>query len=268
MSKQKQKKVFSSLGKDLAILPDNDVETALCNKWKEIPGIRLGRIFSSDCLAFNDKELLEFWEGCREETTIPEVRGWFQGVYQYQVSGKRLLDIGSGLGIDGIFFAEQGAHVTFSDIISENLELVRRICRLKQIKADFYLIDKFDRFDFDKEFDLIMAIGSLHHAPFDFVQREVAALLPHLIVGGRFMMLSYPKERFDQYQKDFGVMDQADFGKITDGEQTPWAEWYDADKICSLFGPTCHLNWCRNFGKSQNDFNWFELTKLREQEQK
>ncbi len=247
-------------------MPDNDVKTALCNKWKEIPGRRLGRIFSSDCLAFNDKELLEFWEGCSEETTIPEVRGWFQGVYQYQVSGKRLLDIGSGLGIDGIFFAEQGAHVTFSDIISENLELVKRICRLKQIKADFYLIDKFDHFDFDKEFDLIMAIGSLHHAPFDFVQREVAALLPHLIVGGRFMMLSYPKERFDQYQKDFDVMDQADFGKITDGERTPWAEWYGADRIRGLFGPTCHLNWWRNFGKSQNDFNWFELTKLREQE--
>ncbi len=65
MTKQKHKKVFSSLGKDLATLPDNDVETALCNKRKEIPDRRLGRIFSSDCLAFNDKELLEFWEASK-----------------------------------------------------------------------------------------------------------------------------------------------------------------------------------------------------------
>ena len=47
------------------------------------------------------------------------------------VKGKKVLDIGCGLGFDSIFFAETGATVTFVDIVRENIKLVERICHIK-----------------------------------------------------------------------------------------------------------------------------------------
>ncbi len=261
---QTRKRVYSTFGKELPTLEDSDVIRLLRSKWREIPGTREGRCFSADCLSWSDKELLDFWEDCMSQTTVPEVRGWFQSVYQHQVADKRLLDIGCGLGIDGIFFTEQGAKVTFADIVDDNLKVVKRICKLKEISAEFYLIEDLKGFSFEFEFDIIMAIGSLHHIPFEIAQREISALLKCLKQGGRFMMLAYPRERFDEYCQKYGCDNQADFGKVTDGNRTPWAEWYNAEKIRRLFGPGCHLNWWRNFGQNNREFNWFELSKLHE----
>jgi len=70
-------------------------------------------------------------------------------------------------------------------------------------------------------------------------------------------MLAYPRERF----KLLGVRDFVAFGAKTDGERTPWAEWYDDEKVGRLFGDGFTLNWSRCFGKHETDFVWFDLTK-------
>jgi hypothetical protein len=103
-------------------------------------------------------------------------------------------------------------------------------------------------------------MGSLHHAPFSVVRREVAALTQFLRPGGKAFMLAYPKERYLlSGRKSFRT-----FGKATDGERTPWAEWYDDAKAKALFGPSFELTFSKVFGRKEPiDFNWFELTKLR-----
>ena len=233
-------------------------ETRLRKKWREIPATRMERQFSSDLLDYSDKQLIEYWEECKSQTVLENVRGWYQKVYQYQVRNKKMLELGAGLGIDGIFFAENGAHLTFADIVEDNLTLLRRICKLKGISADFYFIDDFFHFNFSHFFDLILAVGSLINVPLEFAKKEFHALSPWLLQGGRLLMLAYPYERFIAS----GTSSGEDFAKTTDGERTPWIEWYDQSKVMQLVGPEFSINWWRNFGTDNIEFNWFELSKL------
>jgi hypothetical protein len=215
-------------------------------------------MFSSDLLKYSDTALLEYWEQCKAETCTPEVRGWYQERYKERLATASVADIGPGVGLDGIWFAEHGARVTFVDIVEDNLALLARICALKGVAADFYYVDDFFQYRFKTQFDCFLCVGSLINAPFDFTRRQVAALAPFLHVGGKVLMLGYPKERFDAS----GARDGAEFGTTTDGPRTPWAEWYDDDKVIELFGPTFQLEWSRKFGADGIEFNWFELTKV------
>jgi hypothetical protein len=230
----------------------------LRDKWREVPATRHERQFSADLLRLPDRDLLRYWNECRRQTSTPEVRGWYQELYKDRLRGARVADVGPGVGVDGIWFAEHGAHVTFADIVVENLALLRRLCELKGINAQYYYIDDFFEYTFPDLFDCFLCVGSLINAPFDFTARQVAALMKHLHVGGTVLMLGYPKARFDA----LGARDGAEFGKMTDGPRTPWAEWYDEQKIGALFGPAFRLELTRNLGRDEIEFNWFELTKL------
>jgi 2-polyprenyl-3-methyl-5-hydroxy-6-metoxy-1,4-benzoquinol methylase/predicted O-methyltransferase YrrM len=256
----RQALVSGRLAADPAAVGAEPFGKRLREKWCELPGTRRGRARSSDLLALSDGQLLEYWEACRRETSGADVRGWYQDLYREKFAGLDIADIGSGLGIDSVFFAEHGARVTFADIVEENLMVLRRLAPLKKVQADFYYIDDFFHFHFDKEFDVLLCIGSLLNAPFEFMQREVRALSQFLRVGGRAVVLAYPKERFVAS----GAKDFAEFAKTTDGERTPWCEWYDDDKTRQLFGESFRLNWSRNFGNDGIEFNWFDLTKERE----
>lgn len=233
------------------------LEQTLRVKWHEIPATRQERAFSSDLLNWPDYQLLEYWEECKQQTTTPNVRGWFQDLYKDDFAGLDVADVGPGVGVDGIYFAQRGANVTFVDIVEDNLRLLERICTLKGIKANFYFIDDFFLYHFNRNFDVFLFIGSMINAPFDFTQRQLQAMLKFLRPGGKVLMLGYPKERYIQ----LGARSCEEFGKMTDGERTPWCEWYDDEKIRALFGSEFRLNWSRNFGSDNTEFNWFDLTK-------
>ncbi len=234
------------------------VGPALREKWKELPATREDRFMSREMLEWPADRLLQYWEECRETTSVWDVRGWYQSLYASSFEGADLADIGPGVGIDGIFFAQHGARVTFVDIVEDNLKVVQRICALKGVKADFYFIDDFFRYRFGRKFDVLMFIGSFHNAPFAFSEHQARALVPWLKGGGKVVMLAYPKERYVAS----GARTFEEFGKMTDGERTPWCEWYDDEKIRALFGPDFFLNWSRNFGKGEIEFNWFDLTRI------
>ncbi len=229
------------------------------DKWREVPGDRQERVFSRDLLSWDDEALLAYWERGRVETSIPDVRGWFQDLYRDRLSGLDVADVGPGLGMDGIFFASHGARVLFADIVADNIRLLERLCALKRVRAEFHTVD--DVFDvrLPHEVDVLLFVGSLHHAPFAISQREAAAFARWLRPGGLALMLAYPKERYDA----MGVRSFEEFGRLCDGERTPWAEWYDDDKVRALFGPDFTLNWSRNFGRDAMEFNWFELARRR-----
>ncbi len=237
---------------------DNGFSNALRKKWREIPATRQARQFSTDLLDWTDEQLLAYWEKCRQETCIPEIRGWYQQMYKDQLNGADIVEVGPGVGLDGIFFAQHGARVTFADIVEDNLKLLERICRLKNIQAEYYFIEDFFNYQFKRQYDAFLCIGSLINAPFDFARRQVEEMMRYLKVQGKVLFLGYPKERFIK----LGAKNGAQFGKMTDGDRTPWCEWYDDGKIKNLFGDHFRLNWSRNFGLKPEDFNWFELTKL------
>ncbi|MFC2153910.1 class I SAM-dependent methyltransferase [Candidatus Altiarchaeota archaeon] len=231
----------------------------LREKWGEVPDSRKGRNTTKALLDLSAEELISSWKDSRRDMTSDTQfyhRGWYHTLYKDVLCGKKVLDVGCGLGIDGVTFAENGAQVTFVDIVEDNLEIVRRVCKKLGIKnASFLLMQDIDSLKpLDKDYDTIMAMGSLHHAPEKVVREEVQELLKHLKQSGRWLQLAYPKYRWIRDgRKTFDK-----WGEITDGIGTPWAEWYDLTKLLKLMEPArFNVVLCREF--HEREFVWFDL---------
>ena len=233
----------------------------LRNKWCEVPAGLADRKNTNEFQYMSDRELTQFWSRALEEATTGEgfkVRGWFHHLYSDILTGKKVLDVGSGLGLDGITFARNGAKVTFVDIVLDNLETVKRLCENLAIKdVDFLHMEDFDSLErLPNDFDVIWCQGSMINAPYEFMRRECSVLLNHLKVGGRWIELCYPRERWVRE----GKLAFNEWGKVTDGESTPWMEWYDLDRLLKRMQPS-EFEVLLHFNFHNDDFNWFDLIK-------
>ncbi|OGW77815.1 MAG: hypothetical protein A2Z83_05650 [Omnitrophica bacterium GWA2_52_8] len=231
----------------------------LRKKWVEVPASPSGRENTARLGALSDPELLRVWQKFRTEcdpTALFEMRGWYQSLYQKTLIGKKVMDVGSGLALDSMTFAEHGAKFTFVDIVDSNLDVLRRVSKMLGIKdARFVHLQGLESLkSLERDYDAILALGSLHHAPFQFLKKEAAELVRHLKVGGRWIQLAYPKKR---WRRD-GCLPFAKWGERTDGPGTPWSEWYDLPKLMKLLSPAKFRALLYREYHS-DDFNWFDL---------
>src|SRR5207249_1858570 len=135
------------------------------------------------------------------------------------------------------------------------LKVVERLCAIKGIAGEFFYIEdnrSFAQLPYD--FDAVLAIGSLINAPKEVVRDEVQALLPHVKPGGRWLHLAYPKARWERE----GSLPFSEWGKVTDGPNTPWMEYHEWETLVYLFDPTrielrFECEW------HNLDFNWFDF---------
>ena len=231
----------------------------LRKRWNAVPTTRAGVRSTKALLALSDGELLVEWDKVRLDiTTGPEFthRGWYHALYAPGMRGKKVLDIGSGFGIDSITFAQHGAKLTFVDLVESNLKVLERLCKIMNLKGvRFVLLEDLESLrPLDTDYDVIMAMGSLHHAPSDILKPEYQELVRHLRVGGRWLQLAYPKSRWVRNGRPrFGH-----WGVITDGEGTPWAEWLDKEKLLGILAPAkFDVILYQEF--HNQDFNWFDL---------
>jgi SAM-dependent methyltransferase len=227
-------------------------------KWREAPqgSDTDGRVFSSDLLALPDEALLARWEAMAARRATGEL-GWLGTLYAVTFGDGRVLELGSGLGFDAMRFAERGARWTCADIVADNLALIRRIASLKKLdgRITTHLIE--DDFSFtgvQPGYDAIWAFGSIHHVPFDKARQEALAVLPLLKPGGRWMELVYPRERWLRE----GALPFAEWGRVTDGERTPWAEWHDVEKVRRRLAPAA-LATVLDFGFCADNYRWIDL---------
>lgn len=205
----------------------------MAEKWREVPGgtDQQPRQFSDDLLQSSIADLLAWWE--RQFEAARAFRGWYWGLYGDALKGKRVLEIGSGLGFDAVQLASQGAAVTCCDIAPSNLEIVRRVAEARGLRIDTLHIDGLTAFEPVPPVDVVWALGSIHHIPFDEAREECAAILERLKPGGRWVELSYPRERWVRE----GSPRFQDWGRLTDGDRTPWVEWYDLEKLKERLRP-------------------------------
>jgi SAM-dependent methyltransferase len=83
--------------------------------------------------------------------------------------GKRVLEIGCGIGTDTVNFARAGALVTAVDVSSRSLELARQHARVFELedRIDFVEADAESLSEYVRpaEYDLIYLFGVIHHTP-------------------------------------------------------------------------------------------------------
>ena len=229
----------------------------LRKRWEEIPTTNWESMKSTDLMALSDEALLAKWEATRATTCAgPEFshRGWCQVLYSDVLRGKKVMDIGSGFGIDSITFAQRGARLTFVDIVGSNLEVLERLCKIMGLKeVQFHLFHDLGSLrELDADFDAIMAMGSLHNAPVHVMKPEYQELLKHLRVGGRWLQLAYPKSLW--IRSGCPPFDKWGYQL----ERSPWEEWYDVPKLLSMFEPA-KFDVVLYHEFHGGDFNWFDL---------
>jgi SAM-dependent methyltransferase len=222
------------------------------DKWDEIP-VGQKRLVSSDLDRLSDVELSSLW---KDGTSFSfERRIWRYVLYKDAFKGKRVLDVGSAIGADAMTFAEAGADVTCLDLQASSLKLIDRLARFRSLSIKTVLLEDYNSIDaLPGPFDVIWCSGSLICAPYDIAVEESRRLLQHLPAGGRWMELCYPEER---WQRD-GRPPLEAWGKMTDGERTPWMEWYDLPKLLDRLAPA-RFDVVLAFNYHNDDFNWFDL---------
>lgn len=84
-------------------------------------------------------------------------------------SGKRVLEVGCGIGTDTINFARAGARVTAVDLSEKSLELARRRAEVFGLADRITFVqgnsEELDRLVAPEPFDLVYSFGVIHHTP-------------------------------------------------------------------------------------------------------
>lgn len=81
--------------------------------------------------------------------------------------GKKVLEIGCGLGTMGVNFARYGADYTAVELSKESLELAKRNFEVNGLEGKFYLGNAEELSDFlpiHETYDLIYSFGVIHHS--------------------------------------------------------------------------------------------------------
>ncbi len=121
-------------------------------------------------------------------------------------SGKRVLEIGCGIGTDTISFARAGAQVTAVDLSPASLDIARQRARV------FGLADRIRFFQADAEhlgdtvpaekYDLVYSFGVIHHTPQP--RRAVESLRGYLGTDSELRLMIYAKNSWKAAMIDAG----------------------------------------------------------------
>jgi len=146
----------------------------------------------------------------------------------HQWRGKRVLEIGCGIGTDAEQFAKNGAHYVGIDLSNESLELSKQRFRVFELEGEFHNIDMTDLEALEKlgKFDLVYSYGVIHHFP--NIEKIIDNVHHILNTNGEFKFMVYAKNSW-KYAMIRKGLDQ--FEAQSD---CPYAEAFTSDEIHSL----------------------------------
>ncbi len=163
-------------------------------------------------------------------------------------AGKRLLEVGCGLGTDLIQFARACASVTGVDLTPQSIELVKTRFALEGLPVDARVSDAENLPFADESFDVVYSFGVLHHTP--DTERAIREVHRVLKPGGRIIIMLYhlnsmrmwlgtPLHRFKQLLETGDFRKGAeDWIRVYDGAQNPLGKAYtqrDMERMFAAF---------------------------------
>ena len=157
--------------------------------------------------------------------------------------GKRLLEIGCGLGTDLLQFARGGAEVTGIDLTPASIELVKKRFAQARVRVKAQVADA-ERLPFsDNSFDVVYSFGVLHHTP--NTQKAIEEVYRVLKPGGRIVIMLYHRRSMhvqlgmlyaflaSKVRRTGGIVE--DWVRQYDGEGNPLEKSYARGEIKHMF---------------------------------
>jgi len=143
------------------------------------------------------KEIQRFWETqpCLPDQSVEDFAKIFQRefdfVFEGDVTGQRVLDLGCGVGKETVVSAQRGAETVAVDYTATGLQIAKTLLRKYGEQADLVRSD-IENLPFrDKVFDQVFSLGVIHHTPKP--EAVVEELHRALKPKGRLTLMVYNK---------------------------------------------------------------------------
>lgn len=142
--------------------------------------------------------------------------------------GKRVLEIGCGLGTAAVSFARAGADYTAIELSSESLKLARQRFEVFGLQGRFYEGNAEQLADIVpvEPYDLVYSFGVIHHSPHP--EKIVAAVQRYLKPGSEFRLMLYARHSWKN------IMIEAGFDQPEAQAGCPIAFTYTHDEVRAL----------------------------------
>ena len=153
-----------------------------------------------------NKEIKKYWEQSTPMSFVPEklsyeekrnfrysLQDYMHDVFRFaDFSGKSVLEIGCGAGIDSAEFARNGAMVTSTDLTRTGAELTRDLLKGIKLPARVIQCDAKSLPFKNEAFDCVYSFGVLHHFP--EIETALAEIHRVLKPGGQVMVMPYHRD--------------------------------------------------------------------------
>ncbi|WP_243543947.1 class I SAM-dependent methyltransferase [Pseudodesulfovibrio tunisiensis] len=189
---EKQRKSGMQSGEDPIRKGNAELFGKLVSEVAEAAGFKTGGMCEDSDKFAREREFHDEWAGStnveeidvfrtNEACTAPEMRYITKRLGN--LKGKKLLDVGCGLGEASVYFAIRGAQVTSSDLSPGMLDATCRLAQANGVSVTPHVSAAEDlRLPADALFDVIYAGNLLHHVD---IEATIKRFLPHLKPGGK-----------------------------------------------------------------------------------
>jgi len=142
--------------------------------------------------------------------------------------GKKVLEIGCGLGTAAVSFARAGADYTAVELSDESLKLARQRFEVFGLKGRFHSgnAEELSRFLPIEQYDLVYSFGVIHHAPHP--EKIVAEVRKYLGPQSEFRLMLYAKNSWKN------ILIEAGFDQPEAQSGCPIAFTYTHDEVRAL----------------------------------
>jgi SAM-dependent methyltransferase len=141
-------------------------------------------------------------------------------------AGKRVLEIGCGIGSDAEEFAKAGAEYVGIDLSEQSVILSRNRFNVLGLEGEFHVKDASVSFADLGQFDLVYSYGVIHHFP--GIDKIIANVGEVLVPGGEFRFMVYAKNSWKY------AMIQKGLDQFEAQAGCPYAQAFSKDEIRQL----------------------------------